>query len=50
MKIVHINRDKQPDPVTELKKILAAKWDKRDRLKAEKEYGLKIQQIQTKLK
>jgi hypothetical protein len=39
MKVVHLNREQKSDLATELKKIIAAKWDKRDRLQAEKEYA-----------
>ncbi|MBA4168137.1 MAG: hypothetical protein H0X41_11465 [Chitinophagaceae bacterium] len=39
MKIVHLNKEKQPDPVEELARVLVAKWRKKDKEKAERKYA-----------
>lgn len=36
MKVAYLNKDNDQSAVAELKKILATKWERRDRLKAEK--------------
>lgn len=42
LKIVSLNKDPKPDPVKALSKALGIKWRRRDKIKAEKKYGIPL--------
>ena len=42
LKVVSINRNQQDDPVKALSKALGIKWRRRDKIKAEKKYGIPL--------
>jgi hypothetical protein len=42
LKVAHISKTQQPDSASEFAKILVAKWRRKDKEKAEKKYGVKL--------